>query len=504
MESRDVRYRTLACLPGVLACLLSLAAVPAGPVAPPAPVKVHDHVALMLSAKEGGRTPAQRAAQASETLARIIDDERPGAVLVEVGRDWVRIRVGDREVLKLGPLDAAAAGAASLDEYANRVQGELTDFLSTERQRARLQHGVLRASLVVLFAVLGYLLLRLVLGAVRTLEHRLSRGHTDLPEDLRRLARGPWRSFAMLGLAGLRLFAILAAGFAVLLASLSLFDATRAWRDRLGQGIAEPFSAFVHRLTGALPNLLLLALLALVLRAGWMAVTQVFERAATAPAHEGGLPPDRIRPYRLLARAALVLFSLLVLPFLLGGEGGLLTAVGLVGAAALALAFVPLAATVAVGAWAIWTRQFKPGELLLVRSRSGAEVRGRVVEVDFTHLRLALPEGGDVRLPHLSTLLSTVVRLPAVSSLWVELPVARARLSPTDALHLLEHAAREVAQLAGLREPPAVLLVDVHERVARFRVSLPGAPESLRSELLLSLVEAISAPPAHLDDLHLQ
>ena len=495
MESHVRLEHTLACLPGLLACLLSVAA--ASPVArpgPPASVKVHDHVALVLSASDGPRTPAQRAAQMSETLGRIIDDERPGAVLVELGRDWARVRVGDRELVKLIPLDAVAAGSANLDEYATRVQGDLSDFLSTERQRARMQNGVLRASLVVFFAVLGFLLLRLVLGALRTLEHRLARDQEGLPRDLQKLARGPWRSFAIVGLAGLRLLAILTAGFVVLLASLSLFDSTRPWRDRLGAGLAEPFSAFAHRLSSALPNLLLLGLLALVVRAGWQAVTQVFERAAIAPPHEGGLPPDRIRPYRLLSRAALVLFSLLMLPFVLGGEGGILTAVGLVGAAALALAFVPLAATVAIGAWAIWTRLYRPGEWLKLRPRGGEEICGQVIEVDFTHLRLSLAEGGEVRLPHLSTLLSPVVRAPAMRGLSVELPVERARLPPVEALRLLEDSARGIALLHGLRAQPAVTLVEVNESVARFKVCLPGAPDTLRTALLLSLVEAISAP----------
>ena len=143
VESQVRRERSLACLPGALVCLLSVAAAP--PLArptPPASVKVHDHVALVLSASDGSRSPSQRAAQMSEILGRIIDDERPGAVLVEFGRDWARVRVGDRELVKLVPLDAVAAGSTNLGEYATRVQGDLTDFLSTERQRARMQNGV--------------------------------------------------------------------------------------------------------------------------------------------------------------------------------------------------------------------------------------------------------------------------------------------------------------------------------------------------------------------------
>ena len=485
------RY-TLARLLGGLALALSAAGAAQGPLAQ---VRVHDHVALQLAASDGSRSAASRAAEASKVLTALVDGDQPGAMLVEVGPKWARLRFGDREVLRLVPADAELAGAATLGQYATRVQAELTDFLATERQRARLQNGVLRSSLVVFFAVLGYLLLCLFLSAVRTLEHRLVRDQSGLPADLQRLARGPWRNLAMVGLVVARLIGALAAGFAVLIASFSLFDSTRVWRDRLAAGAAEPFSAFLRRLSGALPNLLLLVLLGVVLRYGWHTVSHAFERAAAAPADEGGLAPDRVKPYRLLARAALVLFALMILPFVLGDRGGLLTSIGLVVAAACALASLPLVATVAIGTWALWTRQYRVGEWLRVRLAGGHELSGEVVAIDFTHLRLVPEKGGDIRVPHLSLLFAPVVHLPAARPLTVELPVARDRLSPAAALRLLELAAGAVAREHGLATSVVVRLVEVTERAARFSVALPGAPDSLRNELLLALLDATAHNP---------
>jgi hypothetical protein len=486
-----------------LACLLWLAlATAAGaesallpPAAAPAPVRVHDHIALTFAAPDGARTPAQRAAEASENLSSVIDNEVPGDLLIELHQDSARVRIGDRVLFRLVPADAGAAG---LSEFAPRVQTSLDNFLRTERQRARLQNGVLRASLVVFFGVIGFLLLRLLLKALGTVEQRLTRekDETKLPDDLRRLARGPWRSVALVAVAGLRLFAVIAAGLIFLLAALSLFESTRPWRDRLAAGVTEPFTAFLHRLGGALPNLLLLALLLLVLRGAWQAITQAFARASSTPAADGGVAPERVRVLRLLARAALLLGGFLLLPLVIGGNGGLLASIGLVGAAAAALAFVPLAATVVIGAWAQLGHEYRAGEWLRLRLPFGREITGEVVSVDFTHLRVVPENGGDVRVPHLTLLFTPVVHLPAHRALTVEVPVERATLGPAEALRQLEAAARWVAEHHGLETQPIVKLLELMPGQTRFSVGLPGAPESLRNELLLALIEATTHAPS--------
>ncbi len=485
--------RSFACRAGLLALVVSHAASAQAPVAPaaqtPAQVRVHDHVALTFAAPDGARTPAQRAAEASENLAAVIDGEVPGDVLIELHRDSARVRIGDRVLFRLV---AADAGPAGLAEFAPRVQASLENFLGTERQRARLQHGVLRASLVVFFAVLGFLLLRLLLKALGSVEQRLTRekDHADLSDDLRRLARGPWRSVALVALAALRLFAWIAAALIFLLATLSLFENTKPWRDRLAVGVTEPFIAFLHRLGGALPNLMLLLLLLLVLRGAWQAITQAFVRAAATPAAEGGVAPDRVRVLRLLARAALLLGGFLLLPLVIGGNGGLLAAIGLVAAGAATLAFVPLAATVVLGAWAQLGHEYRAGEWLRLRLPFGREITGEVVSVDFTHLRVVPENGGDVRVPHLTLLFTPVVHLPAHRALTVEVPVDRSTLAPAEALRQLQAAARWVAEQHGLETTPVVKLLELTATQTRFSVGLPGAAESLRNELLLALIEA--------------
>ena len=489
--------RSFACLAGLLAIALPRAVgaqAPAPPPPQPAAVRVHDHTALTFAAPDGARTPAQRAAEASENLAGVIDNEVPGDVLIELHQDSARVRIGDRVLFRLVPADAGAAG---LGEFAPRVQTSLENFLRTERQRARLQHGVLRTSLVVFFAVLGYLLLRLLLKALATVEQRLTRekDHADLPDDLRRLARGPWRSVALVALAALRLFACIAAALIFLLASLSLFESTQPWRDRLAAGVTEPFTAFLHRLGGALPNLMLLVLLLLVLRGAWQAITQAFVRAAATPAADGGIAPERVRVLRLLARSALLLGAFLLLPLVIGGNGGLLASIGLVAAAAASLAFVPLAGTVVLGIWAQLNHQYRAGEWLRMRLPFGRELTGEVVSVDFTHVRLVPENGGDVRVPHLTLLFTPVVHLPAHRSLTVEIPVDRQTLSPADALRQLEAAARWVGEHHGLETAPVVKLLEITATQTRFSVGLPGARAQLSNELLLALIEATTRPP---------
>ena len=409
-------HRRAVALAALLVALPALSAEPAlAPAASGAPAvaRVHDHAAFVFLTPDGVRDASQRAADASENLTRVIDDDLPGKVSVVLLLDGdAQVKIGEREVFRLGPADAAAAGAASLADYAPRVQASLGDVVRVERRRAVLQHTVLDFSLVVFFAVLCWLLARLMLQGIRSLESRFYGESTGSPDRLRRLSRGPWRSLALVALAFARLLVWGAAVVLFLLATFSLFERTRPWRDRVIAAATEPLATFLNRLAGALPKLVLLLVLTFLVRAGWQAIGRAFQRAAEMPAAEGGIAPERVRPYRLLARAGLIAGALLVLPFVLGGEGGLLAAVGLVVAAAVALALLPLGMTVMFGTWLMLTSAYRPGEWLRMRLPGGLEVEGEVVGIDFACLQLVPEDGGEVRVPHLALLFTSVVHLP--------------------------------------------------------------------------------------------
>lgn len=490
-----------------LRLLVALALVPLAALAQPpastASAKVHDHTAYVFRAAAGASTPAMRAAAATQTLSAAIDQEVPGSIQVVVHGDLADVRLGDRLLFRLTPDDARMDGAASLAEYAPKVQTDLDTFVAKERKRASLQHGVLATSLAVFFAVLLFVLLRAFFRVTRGLERRFEEGDAELPPAMRRVMggdRAQSRAVVMFTLSAARIAVSLGALYVLLLASLSLFETTRPFRDRLALWAASPFRTMASRLVHGLPNLVLLIVLLGVLRAGWQAMSVAFTRLSRNESRRT-LQPYQLVPYRLLARVALVTGALLMLPVALGVDMGLFTAVGLVLLGVIGLASLPLLANVGVGIYALITNQFPLGNWVRVRLPNAHELAGEVTSVDFFHVRL-VPEGiGEVRIPHLLALWSAVDHLPNSRALFVELCVPRARLDPKRALEALVAAAAGAAKAHRVAGTPSVELLELTPEAARFRVSLPEANEALRSPLLIALSEVAApqgaqAPPA--------
>jgi hypothetical protein len=459
---------------------------------PSASAKVHDHVAFTFEAADGNRSPQARAAEATQNLNAVIDEEMVGPVVVILppGTEAAEVRLGNRVLFRLVPADASADGAATLAEYAPRVQGRLEDFLTRERRRAHLQRGVLSGSLAVFFALLAWVLLRAFYRATRSFEEKLEQGESALPAPMRSLGLATERSrgLVLFGLNAVRLAATLGAIYLFLLATLSLFESARPYRDRLALWAAAPFRALADRLIHGLPNLILLLVVLAVLRAGWRAMTVGFERVVERG--EGHLAQHQVIPFRLLARVALVVGAVLFLPLVLGSDAGLFSALGLLMLAALSLAAVPLLATVVVGTFVLLTNQYPMGEWLSIRLPSGKRLSGEVVSVDFLHLRLVPELGGEQRVPHLLALWSAVEHLPSTRTLTLEFPVALTARAPRETLNLIIETVGRAAREQGVEGVPSVELREVTEHRALFRVAIAEAPETARTQILLALEEA--------------
>jgi hypothetical protein len=108
-------------------------------------------------------------------------------------------------------------------------------------------------------------------------------------------------------------------------------------------------------------------------------------------------------------------------------------------------------------------------------------------------VRLVPAGGGELRVPHLLLLFAAVEHLPSAHSLTVTVPVPRGALPPSVALARLQAAAEWVAADHQIPAEPVVQILDAGETQLRFRASLAGAPEALRNDFLLALLEAVSA-----------
>ena len=496
----------------LLACALWLSASSSRAEAPavPAELRVHDRVAYVFTAPDGAHPAADRAVGASKNFQAAVDEAVAGPLTIEVVGDRATVRVGDRPLFALVPADASAEGARDLTELATSLQPRLASFLTQERRRARLQRGVLGASLVVFFALLTFFLLRWIRRRCLGWEERISAGETVFPERLAWLRGGTVgpgklvssvraRGLLLLGVMVARLLAQALVIYLFLLGSLSVFDGTEGWRAALNAGVAAPFVGLAHRLGKAAPEALLFLIVVAVIRGGLRVSALGFDQLTKGQLHVPGVAPEKAVSYRLLARVALVVGTLILVPALLAGdESGLFPRVGLLALAGIGLSLVPLGATVATGLFTLLGGLCQPGDWVRVTLAGGREVVGEVTSVDFFHLRLVPREGGEIRVPHLATLWHPVTRLQPERDLVVEIQVARELGPLTPLLERLGAAAAALATAEGLAAPPELSLLELLRSEARVRVTLPLAHERLRSALLLALAEAAEghgAPP---------
>lgn len=460
------------------------------------PVRVHDHTALSFNVPDGPRAAAQRAAEASRNLNAIIDENVPGAVTVLMGHSAASVQVDARQMFRLVPQDALAAGESDLGEYAQQVQASLDSFLTKERRRAQLQRAVLSVSLVVFVGLLAYFFLRLVHRWTRAWEKRLLQVSGARHQRWLGLGLSSERSrgVILVLLAAARFFVSGAVVYVFLLVSLSLFERTEAWRNQLASWVTLPLLALGARLLHGVPNVILMVVLFAVVQGGWRSLSLVFERAAVGEARLPGVRQNTVVPLRLLARAGLIVAALLLIPLVTGYEGDLFTRVGFLLLGGLALGLVPLLATVCVGTYVLIRQEYALGEWVSLRTPGGHELSGEVTQVDFLHLRLVPEEGGEVRIPHLIALWSPVVHLPGAKRLVLSFEIPLLARAPAMALETLRTSANEVLKKNGLLPAAEVRLAEVTPLTARFELRPGEARDSLRSELLLALSAALAEP----------
>ena len=390
-----------------LAMGLVLSAVPTYAEPPPeaaAVVRLRDSTVFHLTATRAGKTPTQRAQQASQALQQALDANTWTEPRLERQGESVVIFANAIPVVQLGADDAQAAGDASLDEHAATVLAAVRSALDTERTRRDVADTVFAWSLLVLSAVVTFFLLKRIRTGVVEAQTWVAANPDRLPAlrvgsvDVVRPAamRGALTVFLHIGSRILQLCLL----YIWVLVGLSLFAATRAYSTRLSDTIVRPVSTLLLRVGSALPMLLIhaVALLALVIVLRFTAL--VFGSIARGETVVSWLPADLAHATGVLVRLGTVVLALLVgIPLLTGNDHAGLTRLGLALLAACALASTPVLANVAAGVLLLFARRLHPGDWVEM-----AGVIGRVRVINLIETRLEDGRGYTVRLPHLMAL----------------------------------------------------------------------------------------------------
>lgn len=459
---------------------------PAGSAAPRATeamVRILDRRVVPIRAARGGETAEVRARNAGRVLEKVLEEGDTSDVRVDTQGDVAVLYIGERPFLQLGVEDMAAAGDASVEVHANAVAAKVRDALKAERNRAAIAKQAFSFSLVVFCGLLAALLGR----RARELLQRLGTWVDEHPDEVPRVEVrgltlvGPAivRGAVQVAVGGGRVFVVVALFVGWLLFSLSLWESTRPYTGRLTAFLWEPLRSITERLVASLPATVigLIALVAMALLVRFVGV--FFRSVSDGETSLDWLPQDLAEPTGLLARVVVVLGSMaFLLPTLTGREDGAVARVGMLAMGALALAATPLLATTVMGIVVVYGRKLRVGEFAALGVH-----RGRVVEVGLLETRLESAEG-EVRVPHLASLLAPTVLLGRFPIVAVEVHVA----ADTER-RPAEDALLEATQGVGVR--PALEIIHTGPAGTRYRLSLGSDLADGRGRLLRAVLATL-------------
>jgi hypothetical protein len=456
----------------------------AKPDAAGAPVRIHDRRVFVVFAPRAGRTPEQRAAAAGQVIERVVDEAEEVDVRVAEEGDVAVVYAGTTPVIQLGAEDAAAAGDASLAVHAASVAAKTREAIRAERQRSAVARTVFSFSLVVFAGLVAFLLLRKV-GELAEKARAWMTAHPERFPALR--VRGievvqpaAVRGSAAVALGAARIFAQIGVIYAWIIITLSLFEATHSYTERLTGFVLTPLSALMGRVAVALPLVVIAVITALVVGVALRFVRLFFGSLARGETTLGLLPRDLAVVTGLLVRFGMVVVTLVVAaPLITGTDDGAISRAGVIALVALALASTPLLCNAAAGIAVMYGRRLRVNEHAEIGGR-----RGRVRAITLLEVVLEDEDGSAIYVPHLHGLWYPTSALGAAPPFVVDVQIA-----PDADLALATEALDQAAKMVGTRN--RVDLVGIDAESARFRVLIHASAAGAETRLWLAIASAL-------------
>ncbi len=378
--------------------------------APPAKieVRIRETVIFTLQLSDGGMSAAERAKRANRAIEQAIGGTAPKPVRVEQRGGRCIVFIGARPVVELTAEDAAIAGEGSLDLYAASVEARISDILHAEETRSQLGKTVRDVVIVIVLGLGALFSLKMIRDWSYRARAWVERNPQRIPAIRLKsieVVRPPvLRNATLVSLAVLKWIGQIGAVYLWLIASMSFFDSTRGYTEKLTGLVLSPLSTLTGRIAALLPLTVIVALGTVVLLILLRFISLFFaavERGETKVEH---LSPALAAPTSLVVRIGLVVLSLLVVaPVLTGNNDGTFSRLGQLAIAAIALALVPLITTVFLGMRVLYTSRLTVGQWVSIGS-----VTGRMLELTLFDTRIWLSGGVTARVPHLVLLWQTL------------------------------------------------------------------------------------------------
>jgi small-conductance mechanosensitive channel len=457
---------------------------PPAVIAGGSPVRLGDSTVFLMRVPRAGLTADQRAAAATKALAAALPTVTTVDVRVQRRGDVAVILLGQTPIVQLDKEDAEAAADTSLDVHAASVAAALRNAVEGEKRRAALAKSVFSVSLVVFFGLIAFYLLRKV-GELSEKGRDWLDAHGERVlavrvKQIEVVSPATVRSTAVVALSAGRWIAQGGIVYAWLVVTLSMFDATRGYTEKMTGLVIQPMSQLMGRIALSLPVIFVLLIAAFAVFVLLRFIELFLQSVERRETHLTWLSPDLAAPTSVIVRFGTVTAALLFLaPLVTGNPEGALGQAGVIMIAALGLASTPLLASALLGSVLLFGRRLRVGQHVEI----GA-ARGRITAIDLLEVRIEGADRTELRLPHLYSLRSPL----RVLGLWPRLDVL-VPVAPENPQADLRELLLELARAHG-REP-SVELVSLDADRLLYRVSLIADGEHTRSKLQLALFEAM-------------
>src|SRR5690606_878163 len=380
-----LRTAALFCLAWWVALFLGLASPASAetPEPPPArkPVTLHENLVFELHRGEGSLSLSDRAQRASRAMDSAASTAAEPEVRVPPPGDIAGVLAGETPIVQLREEDAQLSGEASLDVHAATVASRIRTALKNERRRASVANTVFSFSLVVFFGLVTVYL-------VGRLSEFVARARTFVLDNPQSIPALRLKSLDVIGAASVRNGSLVFLGiarwaslfglaYAWLVLSLSLFESTRPYTEKLTGIVLAPLTALVGRVASALP-LFAVVLAAVALVAVLLRISDLFFQSVDrGETRVSWLAPELALAASLVVRLGIVLFALIFVGPVITGDGdGALSRTGMVLLVAFSAAAIPSLASVIAGVSTVFSRTLSLGDHV----EYGGE-RGRVREI---------------------------------------------------------------------------------------------------------------------------
>lgn len=442
-------------------------------------------VVFSLREDYAGRTAKQRAEAATIALADAAKSAQPNDVRVEEREGVAVVYAGSVPIVQLTEADARGAGDASLHDHAAATAARVREAIRRERKRSAIAGTVFSISLVVLGSLIALYVLRRLAELTERARNWLLENPQRVPAiriysmDVVRPA--PLRSALVVSLGAGRFIGQLAVVYLWLIASLSLFDSTRGYTERLTGFVITPLSGLMSRVVSSLPLLVVAAIAALAV---WLLLRFVglfFTSVARGETKFQGLPEELAEPTSLVVRAGIVMATLVfAAPVVTGDPEGALARTGTVLLGALGLASTPLLASAVAGAAVVYSRKLRTGTWAEIDGHIG-----RVSSVGLLEVRLKELDGSELRIPHLLCLVRAARVLGSAPRIGIEICISPTE-SPSKVAELLLESAR------GVGDHPRVDIARADAMGIDYRLSVLADSLAARARLYDRVLNALT------------